>query len=127
MQRLTVEQIVEETIEYYRTHSRSINPFSAQTECLYNGPNGERCAFSRCCIENAVSKLTENKSAALIIDFHGDEILLPQYRGHNPLFWADLQSLHDINIYWVPNKYGGNDLTIVGSKRVERILVKHAS
>jgi hypothetical protein len=107
---LTKIQIIEETISYYKINPRSLSEGSSQ--CLYNGPNGEKCAFSRCCTED--SSFNEQQSS----NAQDKAKLLPQY-SHIPYddqFWMDLQEFHDMEANWDINV-----LTSTGLNRVNKL------
>jgi hypothetical protein len=96
---LTISEIVDETIAFYQKNPRSIgiNGYGEIT-CAYNGPNGEKCAFSRCCTTE--SKFDEGHNAISQVS----AVLLPQYQGHSLMFWNALQQLHDNDNHWNRNE-----------------------
>lgn len=102
---MTEHEIVLEMIEHYRTHPRSTGSFSA---CRYIGPNGTRCAFSRCCTEDSVFR------EGVPVSYQLDAQLKPQYEGHSIHFWEAVQDLHDDPDHWDQNDLGGTDLTAAG-------------
>jgi hypothetical protein len=112
--KLTAHQIIDETVEYYQNNPRSLNRegkvFNETGDilCLYNGVNGEKCAYARCCTPD--SEFEEGRSASC----QNKATLLPQYEGHPQSFWIGIQTLHDTNCYW-----DGNRLTEEGIKKVE--------
>jgi|688.fasta_scaffold318869_2 hypothetical protein len=112
--KLTAHQIIDETVAYYQEFPRSLNGErkvaneTGDILCLYNGPNGEKCAYARCCTPD--SEFEEGKSATC----QPKAKLLPQYEGHSLSFWSGIQALHDTNCYW-----DGNRLTEEGIKKVE--------
>jgi hypothetical protein len=116
----TQSEIVDETIAFYQVNPRSLNPDKNEYEarCLYNGPNGTVCAFSRCVIPEKRKELPEGEGCWAILHKSGDEILIPEYRGHEISFWEAIQSLHDDNEYWK-----ANTLTQMGKERIERIKI----
>jgi hypothetical protein len=93
--KLTKHQIIDETVKYYSNNPRSIG---SDSTCVYNGPNGEKCAFSRCCTDN--SEFKEGSGA----NTQNKAVLLPQYAHYpiekNEYFWRRLQELHDVERYW---------------------------
>ena len=115
MEQLTKLQIINETVEYYSTHPRSIEESTGN--CKYNGPDRLKCAFSRCCTDTSV--FTEGNSSC-------DQrfaTLLPQYE-HIPFedsFWVEIQSLHDQDGYWE-----NNELNYAGKTFVNDIKVKYS-
>ena len=111
---LTKLQIIEETVEYYSTHSRSVE--GGTVLCRYNDEHGNKCAFSRCCTDDSV--FSEGESSC----DQKDAILLPQY-AHIPytdLFWKSLQGVHDKDWYW-----DGNNLTEEGKENVTFLKNKY--
>jgi len=111
----TTREIIEETAAFYNSNNRSVreiynNDGDKDTECRYFGPDGKRCAFSRCCLETdeVVDFLAkqENVTAELVLKYaaaKGIEILKEEYRGHSQHFWNSLQSFHDTADYWDEN------------------------
>ena len=111
---MTKIEIIDETVAYYQTHNRSV---LSDYSCEYNGPNGEKCAFSRCCTADSVFE--ENESSIM----QKAAVLLPQY-AHIPYhdsFWMDLQSLHDNADCW-----DGRSLTGKGIERIAILKKRYA-
>jgi hypothetical protein len=109
----TTTEILNETAEFYRTHPRST---SSTGTCRYNGPMGEKCAYSRLCTVDSI--FLEDESSHV----QHDAVLLPEYAGHTTDFYLDLQDFHDTPTYWVANEQGGNDLTVSGQERLARLI-----
>ena len=105
---LTAHEIIDETIAFYQNNPRSKSEDG--NCCLYNGPNGEKCAFSRCCTPD--SEFKEGRGSILQLN----AILLPQYEGQSKRFWDEIQNLHDTDNYW-----DGNTLTKLGEYEVLRM------
>jgi len=103
MKQMTKIEIIDETIEYYENNPRSIDVSQYGTSCMYLGPNGENCGFSRCCKQETVEKLHKENEGYGIHDFMLD-YLKEQYTGHNTEFWTNIQMLHDTGSYWKNNK-----------------------
>ena len=99
-------EIIEETVEYYKNNPRSL---SLSGSCLYQGEDGELCAFARVVVPEERKYLTENEACSMLMGIK----LLPQYEKHEKdvEFWLDIQQLHDRSRNWTPNNSGGNDLT----------------
>lgn len=114
---MTTIEIIDETVEYYSadTNRRSVN--IEGTECVYNGPDGKLCAFSRCVLPTELYNLIEGSNASEF-EIHGslDYLLIEQYRGHAPSFWVSLQSIHDNTDYW-----SIDGLTSIGRSKVDEI------
>ena len=128
----TKSEIINETAAFYNSKNRSVvvtideEYRGEDTECRYFGPNGERCALSRCCLETeeVINFLTEseNMSADIVLETAESdeiEILKEEYRGHGGEFWCDLQCFHDNSHNW-----DENGLTEYGVKREEYLLEK---
>lgn len=110
--RLTWEEIVNETVEYYKTHPRSLD--QGGEYCLYKGPNGACCAFSRCCVAGIDFSDYEKGPASNVLRDNGEEVLQEQYRGHSPGQWNILQQLHDSSSHWDNKKDGTRELSAAG-------------
>lgn len=109
MEILTHHQIIDETVEYYSNNPRSVR---VDGFCLYLGPNGEKCAFSRCLTDEGVAMVHFHENTRV-----GHEYLIhlkSQYQGKSVKFWRDLQRLHDNQSHW-DNK----ELTSIGKQYVE--------
>lgn len=113
----TTDEIIDETVEYYKTHRRS----ESDGYCYYNGPNGEKCAFSRCCYPNVDFK-EKNGVQSQLFKITDPGILLPEYAHITDLqFWRELQSLHDNDDYWIKLGPDTNELSSEGVQRVSNI------
>ena len=107
--KLTYSDIIDETVEYYCTHPRSLN---YEDICRYIGPDNERCAFSRCCTED--SKFQEGELAV----HQRNAKFLPQYAHITDInFWNNLQKLHDSSDNWKTLR--GEELTEKGLEYVK--------
>lgn len=125
MTQLTKHQIIDETVEYYSTHDRAI---TGTGRCQYKTQDGKLCAHSRCLTDRAREKVIElnlNMGASahsVLRHCGGDRIHQMKYRGHNTLFWSDVQNLHDTDDYW-----NGRELTLKGKDYVKRIKAVYNS
>ena len=119
----TTNDIIDETVEYYRTHPRAVDPGGV---CVYLNESGDMCAVGRC-MENpstdmigSVANLETNDG---IIDTTDETVVnrlfREEYQGHDLVFWSELQNLHDRNMFWESNSAGGADLTQSGIKFVK--------
>lgn len=134
---MTTHEIIDETVAWYRDHPRSkVRKKSGGMGCAYIGPDGERCAFSRCCelddalilkfanLDNsddggALSSYFSEKEFTKEVGYDFQKIIQEKYRGHSIGFWVAIQQLHDDDAHWKdPN---GGDLTEQGLKFVEGI------
>jgi hypothetical protein len=104
MKRLTANQIIDETVEYYSNNPRSIH---SKSGCVYlNEENGAMCAVGRCLTKTSlkiVHKRFEGKSAYVFTEFKKIKFKA-RYRGYLTALWVDLQLLHDNSKYWENNK-----------------------
>jgi hypothetical protein len=108
----TKEKIVLETLQAYADPAnRAIIQKDDGPVCLYRNDSANpptHCAVGRCMTEEAL-----NRASNIVESFyslpdqlgftHHDELLRPEYRGHEPNFWITLQTLHDNNRYWTPH------------------------
>lgn len=129
--RLTKEEIILETIEFYSadTTRRSVDADST-TGCAYNHENGNHCAVGRLMLpkyQKQGTKLAGNKATVgVLLDELKikslDKLLLPQYHGHDVTFWRRLQYLHDRSHYWQEN-----DLTTQGLAYANELIDTYKS
>ena len=103
----TYIDVIDEVVKFYGEDidRRSIDPRNGK--CLYNGPEGRRCAFAMFC-KNPHS-LVEGDILLNLNPRHLEESLqglLKDDVSHLCMvdFWKDIQELHDICIYWYPGK-----------------------
>lgn len=96
--------LLEETIEYYKTHKRGFN--EKNEKCFYYLNKDAMCAVGRCM-----------KNPSIFKDFRGDvykldeeegieSLLKDKYKGYSIFFWKQLQRFHDINSFWNPTENG---------------------
>ena len=108
---MTKEEIIKETVNEYQDASKRAKDGNI---CKYEAENGNKCAVGRCMIPGSLIKRSdlEIEGVAMISDFVGpvgpkwnlEEILKPEYRGHEWAFWRDLQILHDEGIFYTDGK-----------------------
>ena len=121
---LTANQIIDETVEYYRHNPRSVEKVylpdeNFTTKCLYKSPNGAMCALGRCFTNEGLQLVLDKgynagHGASMIERYIGlDNQLQPKYKGQTNLFWRNLQDLHDNDDYWKADEIG-NELTKYG-------------
>jgi len=101
-------EIIEETANAYTFHTRSLASQALRDRgypnCLYDGGDGKRCAFARCCKDDP-----DTLSALRKADFKNTSIhllmghLKPEYQGHETEFWVEIQSFHDTDLFWNKN------------------------
>lgn len=108
---LTMQEILDETIEWYSVPGR--RSVDNVNQCMYLGNNGNMCAFARCTIDPKI--LIEHSTVGIKLkndtddrngiktnqgEVHFDTVLKEKYRGHPAIFWLQLQRLHDFENYW---------------------------
>jgi len=111
-------QIIDETVRYYRTHSRGIN---SHTNCEYITEDGNMCAVGRCLTKKALDSILYDNPGDLydLSDRFDNYIPFKQsYKGHEDEFWSTLQDFHDSRSNWEENSKGGNNLTEGGKNRL---------
>jgi hypothetical protein len=128
---MTKTQIIEETAEFYSANPqlRGVKPDGlGGFYCVYNGKNDAHCALGRCLLPELQAQgenLAGNSEGPNMLRARNkinslDEALQPQYRGHDILFWGDLQFFHDNESNWFT---GG--ITITGQKALSDLLIKY--
>ena len=103
---MTKEEIINETVEYYKDASkRGYNDSNGR--CEYLTESGNMCAVGRCLIPGSLmmsnsslgKKMQHCRVSAKEVT-NLEQILKPEYRGHSSHFWMLLQSLHDTNEFF---------------------------
>lgn len=99
MLKLTKQQIIKETAEFYNLNNRGYEPGWG---CSYLSSDGRMCAVGRCLVNPAEpdNKKIGDEGVTSLIRKLGDNIFKPQYRGHDRSFWSDLQEFHDNETNW---------------------------
>ncbi len=121
--RLTKLEIIEETVKYYSedTSRRS----KKDGRCVYLSPEGNNCAFGRCCTEEGLAFMAGKEGVAVGIfdransNYPGreiDSVLKEKYHGNSSDFWLSLQRFHDEDTWW-----GSNSLTETGLQRLNQL------
>ena len=104
---MTKEEIINETVEYYKDASkRGYNDVTGK--CEYLTESGNMCAVGRCLIPGSVMESRSQNKEVPQRNFIGavtdvvnlEQILKPEYRGHSSHFWMLLQNLHDTNEFF---------------------------
>ena len=146
----TKREIVEETLAYYEKDPDRRAVDIVTGECVYNLPQNKsldgnpaqskHCAVGRCLLP-IYKKQGEYMPGNRTVDVTDlasrfnedmtdqdtkvtlDDLLAPRYRGHEVLFWKQLQQLHDKLDYWseLTEEIAEKSKTLRKAK-VERIL-----
>jgi len=102
---MTKHEIIDETVEYYEINPigrRSIKDPALSGGCFYYRENDgiiQMCAVGRCMVDPK-KYAPSGAYVSTLLEGEGEEILKPEYRGHEAVFWRDLQQLHDSSTYW---------------------------
>lgn len=104
---MTKLEILELVANSYNYKNRAIGVVD---ECRYITDDGRMCAVGMCMTEDAIKQYGD--CLGNVHELNGseelDELLKTEFQGHSVEFWADLQILHDTEIYW--NEKGLSDL-----------------
>ena len=97
---MTAIELIENTIEYYKTHPRAIGP---NKMCSYKSPEGNMCAVGRWVDWKNLPEGYEEtlNSKGSIVNFTNKElkeILLPEVKNIPLELWDDLQGYHDYTL-----------------------------
>jgi len=117
----TIKQKRREVLDIVTKHFNSKNrSVTCSGTCLYLSEDGSKCAVGMFIKDEYINDArwvsTHNETDANALLDPSDEILVEEYRGLGAEFWADVQSLHDREIYW--NEKG---LTTEGESEVNSI------
>lgn len=128
VEELTKRQIIDETVKFYSEDpSRRAFYFEGNEYCVYQTKDGKNCAVGRCMIPDSKIQRWNNEyemttttqiPADLIKNL--EDILKPEYRGHNSHFWFELQKLHDTSRHW-----DDDGLTLDGKDYVTYLIGKY--
>lgn len=119
-------QIIQEVKEHFENNPRSLRASQVNPDwgpsCVYNGLNGEHCAFAIFVKDKYKPNLDayEGFGASQVIDNLGFDIIKDEYKIENSDFWDDIQSFHDNKNYWEDNS-----LTEKGIKYYNELISKY--
>ena len=106
---MTKHEIIDYVVNHFKENPRAR---SEEGRYQYIMEDGRRCGHS-ICIKDSLATSGKLKGNALqVIQYYGDEIHKPEFRGHSADFWRDVQKLHDITRYWETKK--GGKLSVEG-------------
>lgn len=128
---MTKFEIIKETVEYYLKNKRAINPDRVPS-CFLRSEDGAYCSVGRIIDPETDTgkKLLfpggDSESAyGLFTIYKEEDFVKPEYRGHEPSFWDELQKLHDRAFLWDAKTDGGNMLTDAGKHRVTQVIATY--
>ena len=99
----TKKEIILETIEAYANpNNRATYKGESEGPCQYRTPEGRMCAVGRCMTNEALQCYGLSSRGIKTICWKVDinDLLKPEYQGHDIDFWYNLQLLHDAGTYW---------------------------
>jgi hypothetical protein len=107
MPKMTKLEIIEELFDNHFVKNPKKRAFDDNGFCTYyNRDKRSKCAVGMCLTTNTLSKITKDEfygNVNDLVEHFGDDldtILKPKYQGHDIVFWARLQRLHDTNYCW---------------------------
>jgi len=118
------KEIIQETIDVIQFWGRATDDVN---QCVYRVENEDHpgCAIGKYILPNKYQEKFESKNASSIRNDHFgfDDLLIPEYRGHNIMFWDDLQDLHDHFEHWdiLPGDNGCR-LSDAGIKTLKKLM-----
>jgi hypothetical protein len=98
------KEILLETISFYNSKNRGYDEVSGN--CVYEGPDGNRCAVGRCMTDEGIkfaNTFPANGGSDVTIinkNVNIDSLLQEKYQGASLSFWKELQLLHDTSKCW---------------------------
>ena len=139
---MTRNELIDDTIDYYRTHPRGLNLGSntmgetIAIGCVYRD-GSRRCAVGRCVDwekvdrkpptnSDAIWYLRDSTAASITMDTALEplnDVLLPAYQGQSLSTWIGLQRLHDRHSNWQPTATGW-ELTTEGKRAAEALKTR---
>jgi len=123
MKKITNEELLDETIEYYKTHPRGV----IDGGCQYLTEDKTMCAIGRCLKEESfkhkyiVSNLGYHEKSTRLNKELLSSLVKEEYQ--DITIWKELQELHDMHHYWKMNKESGQDLSSDGECYVKALRV----
>lgn len=119
---MTEIEVIDFTVEHFQNNPRSLGSYKnivtglEISGCVYNGENGEHCAFALFC-ENPKDLIEGRRASMLLIDETAR--LKPEVSHIRDKFWSDLQGLHDSDEYWSGVKGQVQSLSLMGENKVK--------
>jgi hypothetical protein len=126
---MTKKQIIDEISSIY-INDPSKRAYSSSHGCQYLTEDGRMCAVGQCLLEpenmlfGGISVRVEQEEGLFgvtKISSWLDSKLKPEYRGHDVMFWQNLQDFHDFNHHW-----RGNTITEDGKNHLQTLYDKYA-
>jgi len=98
------KEILLETVSFYNSKNRGYDEDSGN--CVYEGPDGNRCAVGRCMTDEGIkiANTFPNDAGSNVNVINDnvnlDSLLQEKYQGASLSFWKGLQLLHDTSLCW---------------------------
>jgi len=129
----TKKEIILETAEFYGSDPsrRAVVQQDGRAKCRYLTEDGRKCAVGRCLIEgekifhgdcvDAQEAMSAELADTPVNDITNlQDVLMPEYRGHDIYFWARLQEFHDCNSHFTDT-----GLSKAGQHQLEFLLKQY--
>lgn len=103
MSQKSMADIIKEFVDIY-VADPSKRGLDSRHMCVYLNPmNGNQCMVGRCLVDpKGVPNSNQLCDWSEIDQALFDDLLKPEYRGHDFEFWIDMQDLHDLPTNWKP-------------------------
>ena len=131
----TKKEIILETAAFYGEDPsrRAVIKEDGRAKCRYLTEDGRKCAVGKCLIEGkkmlyvGVVDPQEAMSAELVDGQVHDianleDVLMPEYRGHDTYFWSGLQEFHDSDFHFTDT-----GLSELGERYLKILLEQYAN
>lgn len=117
----TMMEILDDTVAYYSADPEGRRAADPETEvCCYRTEVGHMCAVGRYRdFAFKVAAMREGLSVRILMREYGQDIFIPEAKGHTALFWQDLQYLHDKSQRWTRT-----GLSTTGEREVHAIRTR---
>lgn len=111
---MTQLEIIDETVAFYSADPgrRGMKDNLCAYQVIENGVE-KKCGVGRCMTDEAIKEFGNSRDTVDEI-FDLENMLAPQYQGHDNDFWKEIQVFHDSPPNW--NETG---LTPIGKRQVE--------
>ena len=132
----TKTEILHETrAAYSQRGSRAIEPTKYSSTCKYLTPDGKKCAIGRVLATHKpeMEGCALSPPSGIYLTWHmgnlewDDDFLLPDYRGHDPQFWHELQIWHDTNEHFNEKDENAPYISVQGEKEFQTLLKRWGS
>jgi hypothetical protein len=120
MKTLTKVQVINHVVKHFSKHPRAV----IGGNCRMVLPDGRLCAVSICLNEQVDRKKLDKDGKGIWGQLVNNIVTLkdfkPEFQIDDPIFWDNIQKLHDTHLYW-----RGTELTPEGKARVKELKEKY--